>query len=104
MSVVTLSAYPVPMRERIDREIVAFAADPRPRGCAKLAGQENLYRIRVGSYRILYEIYDSRNLVRGGRCPPPGIVARAMTRFGYVSKVPRRQHFLFSAIMPFPHA
>ncbi|MHC5776127.1 type II toxin-antitoxin system RelE family toxin [Nostoc sp.] len=32
--------------------------DPRPDGVGKLKNGENRYRIRVGDYRILYQIYD----------------------------------------------
>jgi len=41
---------------RIDRNIQRLRNDPFPRGLKKLAGEENRYRIRVGKYRILYEI------------------------------------------------
>ena len=37
--------------------IEALADDPRPPGCEKLSARE-LYRIRQGNYRILYEIHD----------------------------------------------
>jgi len=32
--------------------------NPRPPGCKKLLGEENAWRIRVGGYRVLYEIKD----------------------------------------------
>lgn len=32
---------------------------PRPSGCKKLKGKDALYRIRVGDYRILYEVRDA---------------------------------------------
>lgn len=44
--------------ERID----ALRADPRPPGSEKLSAQER-YRIRQGSYRILYEIEDQEVIV-----------------------------------------
>jgi len=47
---------------RIMQRIRALADDPRPVGCEKLSGQER-YRIRQGSYRIIYEIVDTRLLV-----------------------------------------
>ena len=40
-----------------------LANDPRPPGCEKLAGVENLYRIRVGDYRIVYQIQDVALLI-----------------------------------------
>lgn len=45
-------------RRRVDAAILALAGDPRPHGCRKLSGSEE-YRIRVGDYRILYEIEDA---------------------------------------------
>ena len=33
--------------------------DPRPNGCKKLHGTDDLYRIRVGMYRIVYTIQDT---------------------------------------------
>jgi len=35
-----------------------LAFDPRPRGYKKLVGGEGFYRIRIGDYRIIYEIED----------------------------------------------
>ncbi|MCH8876821.1 MAG: type II toxin-antitoxin system RelE/ParE family toxin [Chloroflexi bacterium] len=50
---------------RIDRAIRALALEPRPSGCKKLVGKQfdNLYRIRVGDWRILYAIEDDRLIV-----------------------------------------
>ncbi len=42
---------------RILARIQALREDPRPAGCEKLGGAE-LYRVRQGVYRIVYEIYD----------------------------------------------
>jgi mRNA interferase RelE/StbE len=55
-----LKNVPHPVRERIDRHIQALAVAPRPQGVEKLAGSDCSYRIRVGDYRILYEIHDER--------------------------------------------
>ncbi len=41
----------------------ALAEDPRPRGCKKLAGREDIWRVRVGDYRVLYQILDDALLV-----------------------------------------
>ncbi len=43
--------------------ILSLADDPRPPGTKKLRGSERAYRIRTGPFRILFEIYDKRNLV-----------------------------------------
>lgn len=52
-----------PMQARIVAAIDELAANPRPPGAKKLSGKENLWRIRVGDYRILYQIVDRRMLV-----------------------------------------
>ena len=44
---------------RVFRCVDALAGNPRPDGCRKLTGRENLYRVRVGDYRILYEVRDA---------------------------------------------
>jgi mRNA interferase RelE/StbE len=43
--------------------IEAFASTPRPSGCHKLKGAENLWRIRVGDYRLLYAINDREKVI-----------------------------------------
>jgi mRNA interferase RelE/StbE len=50
---------PIPRRDvqRILKRIDGLADDPRPAGAEKLSGDEK-YRIRQGSYRILYTIED----------------------------------------------
>ena len=47
---------------RILSRIDALALEPRPPGCQKLTGQER-YRVRVGRYRIVYEVRDNVLLV-----------------------------------------
>jgi mRNA interferase RelE/StbE len=51
------------IQRRLDPAILALANNPRPPGCTKLAGKESLWRIRVGDYRIVYQIQDDRLLV-----------------------------------------
>ncbi len=48
--------------DRIKAAITELAHDPRPIGCKKLSGREG-WRIRIGSYRVLYEIQDSELVV-----------------------------------------
>jgi mRNA interferase RelE/StbE len=48
---------------RIKPKVLSLANDPRPRGAAKLAGPSNLYRIRIGDYRVVYRIDDAKQLV-----------------------------------------
>jgi mRNA interferase RelE/StbE len=48
----------IPKRDlqRITREIHALSLNPFPAGCRKLSGEDHVYRVRVGTYRIIYEI------------------------------------------------
>lgn len=49
---------------RVTRAIDALRFDPRPPGCKKLKGQlEQLWRIRVGDYRVIYDIKDKVRVV-----------------------------------------
>ncbi len=41
---------------RVFARIEELEADPLPRGAIKLSGAERLYRIRVGDYRVVYEL------------------------------------------------
>lgn len=50
-------------RQRIVRKIRDLANDPRPAGVEKLSGTRAIYRLRQGSYRIVYEIRDEILLV-----------------------------------------
>jgi mRNA interferase RelE/StbE len=54
---------PRDVMNRIVPRIVALANEPRPSGCKKLKGSADLYRIRVGDYRILYTIDDKGKIV-----------------------------------------
>jgi mRNA interferase RelE/StbE len=50
--------------ERILTRISALVDNPRPPGVKKIAGSENGWRIRVGAYRVVYEIEDDECLVK----------------------------------------
>lgn len=50
-------------RQSVVNRILALAEEPRPPGCVKLSGVEDLYRVRQGSYRIVYTIEDDRLVV-----------------------------------------
>ena len=55
----------LPAREvkRIITKITALAMEPRPTGCRKLVSEQNLWRIRVGEYRVVYSINDETQIV-----------------------------------------
>jgi mRNA interferase RelE/StbE len=49
--------------KRIVPKIDALAYDPRPHGCRKIVGEKNLWRIRIGDYRVIYAINDAEHTV-----------------------------------------
>ena len=54
----SLEKIPEPYYSNIKAAILALADNPRPMGSISLKGQSG-YRLRVGVYRIIYEIFDS---------------------------------------------
>lgn len=50
----------IPTKEaiRLTEKIYSLKDNPRPKGCIKLSGTKDQYRIRVGNYRLLYTIED----------------------------------------------
>lgn len=58
-----LKKLPGDIRQRIARTIDALADEPRPHGSRKLSGSDDIFRVRVGDYRILYEVVDRALLV-----------------------------------------
>jgi mRNA interferase RelE/StbE len=53
-----LDSLPDDVHERAIKRIMALKENPRPRGCVKLKGYENEYRIRIGDYRVRYEVHE----------------------------------------------
>ena len=47
-----------PVKNRIVSEISALASDPRPPGCLKVRSEEGVWRIRVGDWRVGYQVDD----------------------------------------------
>ncbi len=58
-----LSGLPTRVVARVMPRIESLAASPRPPGCKKLKAGDNEWRIRVGDYRIVYEIDDTAKTV-----------------------------------------
>jgi mRNA interferase RelE/StbE len=48
---------------RVDRKILALSENPRPAGCKKLRGHKDVWRIRVGDWRVVYIIDDAAEKV-----------------------------------------
>lgn len=53
-----LRRLPPEIFDRILPRLRELAGEPKPHECRKLSGSERDYRIRVGDYRILYEVVD----------------------------------------------
>jgi mRNA interferase RelE/StbE len=49
--------------ERIVSEVEALAEEPFPHGSEKLTGADHSYRIRVGDYRVVYEVLRQSKVV-----------------------------------------
>ena len=54
-----LSQLPRQEYQRVREAIENLSKDPRPQGCKKLTGREG-WRIRVGDYRVIYEVDDAQ--------------------------------------------
>jgi len=57
-----IAKLPKAILSRVLEKIRLLENEPRPTGCKKLSADEK-YRIRVGSYRVLYEIVDDKLIV-----------------------------------------
>jgi mRNA interferase RelE/StbE len=58
-----LRRVPKELLQRIDAQFTILANNPRPAGSKKLSGFDNLYRIRVGDWRISYAIEEKRLVI-----------------------------------------
>jgi mRNA interferase RelE/StbE len=54
-----LERLPDTLLPRVLREMESLSQKPRPAGCKKLKGHKDLWRIRVGDWRVLYIIDDT---------------------------------------------
>lgn len=58
-----LDSLPRNIRDRIIKVLVTLKENPLPQGCVKLKGYEHEYRLRIGDYRIRYEIREKTSVV-----------------------------------------
>jgi mRNA interferase RelE/StbE len=63
-----LDAIPTNIRQRILEKIKLLANNPRLEGAVKLKGYINEYRLRIGDYRVRYEIKDKELIILLLRC------------------------------------
>ncbi len=59
-----LKRLPTSTLDRIVHQIKTLARNPRPSGCRKITGSKNDWRIRIGDYRVLYEIVEKARVLR----------------------------------------
>jgi mRNA interferase RelE/StbE len=62
-SIKQLESLPRKVQVRIAAKINDLSSDLRPPGCAKLRDSEDIYRIRIGNCRVLYQVKDEVLLV-----------------------------------------
>lgn len=56
-----LASLPRSVFKRVDAKIQSLSADPHPRGSKKL--EDKLFRVRVGDYRIIYQVISDRIVI-----------------------------------------
>jgi mRNA interferase RelE/StbE len=60
-----LAALPAPDRTRLEQHMDELATSPRPPGAIRLHGRWSpAQRVRVGDYRIIYDVDDAARVVR----------------------------------------
>ncbi len=60
----SIQTLPKKEQQRVRAAIELLADTPRPPGCVALKGESSAYRVRVGDYRVVYEIHDARLLIQ----------------------------------------
>jgi mRNA interferase RelE/StbE len=53
-----IATLPKNVIKRVLMKVKQLADEPRPSGCRKIVGTENTWCIRVGNYRIIYNVFD----------------------------------------------
>ena len=60
-----LKSLPQEVLKRLDIKLQALSLNPRPRGAAKLKGKASEgWRLRIGDYRVLYQIDEEKSAIR----------------------------------------
>ena len=71
-----LQRLPSTLLKRISHALTVLAENPTPPGCKKLVNRPDLYRVRVGDWRIVYTLHAQRLVVMVIRIAPRGKVYR----------------------------
>jgi mRNA interferase RelE/StbE len=75
-----LKSLPGSVQRQVAGAIEALAKDPRPPGCRKLGGSDDLYRLRLGDYRLVYQVRARELLVLVVIVRPRGDVYEKLKR------------------------
>jgi len=67
-----LRRLPRDLLRRLDAEILGLAANPWPAGCIKLKGHTDLFRTRVGDWRITYAVKEDKLIILVTEIAPRG--------------------------------
>ena len=59
----SIAALPRQDEQRVRAAIRLLADEPRPPSCVALTGEQSVYRVRVGDYRIVYKVIDARLVI-----------------------------------------
>lgn len=59
-----IEALPRKEQQRVRAAVDVLSESPRPPGCVALSGEASTYRVRVGDYRVVYEVRDAILLVQ----------------------------------------
>ncbi len=62
-AITAIAALPRKEQPRVRAAIDLLADTPRPPTCVALKGEPRAYRVRVGEYRLLYELFDDRLVI-----------------------------------------
>jgi len=50
--------------DRIIPHLKALSENPKPSGCRKISGSRSDWRIRIGDYRVIYEVSEQEHAVK----------------------------------------
>ena len=73
-----LAKVPADLRRRLLDALHRLEADPRPTGCKKLQGHDDLYRQRVGDWRIVYAVRSAQGIILVTEIAPRGSAYRKL--------------------------
>lgn len=60
---VQFKQFPKELQIRLKHRIDTLSENPFPRGVKKLSAEENIYRLRIGDYRIIYQVQGNALLI-----------------------------------------